>query len=132
MTEKKAQRILHVDDDQSTLESMKVNLHRQGYAVTSVNSGDEALDVLEQQSFDAILLDICMPGLNGIALLRQILRRNPKLPVIMLTGMDGNDELFDSVASGCSGFLEKPCVPQQLHDLIQECIGNADGGDDNP
>jgi len=114
--------ILHVDDDDDVLAAMKINLHRRGYDVTSVDSGEAALDKLKGRNFDAVLLDIFMPGLSGIELLRRLRRMEPRLPIIMLTGAKGNDELFDSVDAGCDGYLEKPCNPDQLHELIQRCL----------
>ncbi len=125
MTADRKIRVLHADDDHSTLDAMRLNLHRLGYDIHSVDSGTAALQRAQAEEFDVVLLDIGMPGLSGIDLLRQLRRTDSDLPVIMLTGMSGNDELFDSVNSGCNGFLEKPCSPDDVDKLIRDCLRDA-------
>ncbi len=114
--------VLHVDDDYNTLESTKVSLYRLGYNVVSASSASEALHLFKEHDFDAALLDILMPGMGGIGLLRSLRNLDPGMPIIMFTGAEGNDELFDSVNSGCDGFVEKPASPEQIDNVIKHCI----------
>ncbi len=120
--------VLHVDDDYDMLESTKVSLHRLGYNVVSASSASEAIHLFEKHDFDVALLDIYMPGMDGIGLLRSLRNVAPGLPIIMFTGALGNDELFDSVNSGCDGFVEKPAIPEQIDEVIKHCLRKkADG-----
>ncbi len=121
-------RILHVDDVPETLEATKINLHRLGYEVVSACSANEALALVEEQPFDVALIDIFMPGMNGIELLRKLRESQPDLATIMMTGASGASELFDSVLAGCDGYLEKPCTPIDIVKLIQHVMKDVRGG----
>ncbi len=112
--------ILHVDDEHARLKSVARMLIARGYKVISAVYAEQALDVLRETHIDAMLLDVKMPGINGLQLLEVVHMLQPRLPIIMLTG-DGNDEvLFASVRFGSVGFLEKPFAAE---DLVAEIEG---------
>jgi CheY-like chemotaxis protein len=85
-------KILVVDDEKNILKLYKAELEDEGYTVVTANSGREALDIYEQEKPDIITLDIMMPEMDGIQVLRQIKQKTPDIPIIMLTAYDYRDD----------------------------------------
>jgi CheY-like chemotaxis protein len=85
-------KILVVDDEKNILKLYKAELEDEGYNVVTANSGKEALDVFRQENPDLVTLDIMMPDIDGIQVLRQLKQENPQIPVIMLTAYDYRDD----------------------------------------
>ena len=85
-------RVLVVDDEPAIRRALRPPLVALGFDVTEVSRGEKALQILRTESFDCVLLDVNMPGLGGIETLRRIRVFGPRLPVIMLTVRDGEDE----------------------------------------
>lgn len=109
-------RVLIVDDDSIHRALEKEILQPPKYAVTEASSGAEALQLLASQSYDAVLLDKRMPGMDGDEVCRRI-RSELKLellPVIMVTGDSGSIELSGSLHAGANDFIGKPYLPQEL------------------
>jgi len=101
-------RVLVVDDDRHILEMMKSVLSKEGYKVTTANSGEIALRTLESETPDTILLDIKMPGMDGFETLKAIKQKSPEIPVIMLTAFGYDDELVDkALKMGAAGYIAK-------------------------
>jgi len=102
--------LLIVDDNALNRELIALQLKRSGYAVTEATCGQEALSVLKEQSFDLILLDIMMPGMNGIEVL-EVIRKDHSmlnLPIIMVTADDLEDSIVDALQKGANDYLIKP------------------------
>lgn len=85
-------KILVVDDEKNILKLYKAELEDEGYTVVTANSGREALDIYEQEKPDIITLDIMMPEMDGIQVLRQIKQKTPDIPIVMLTAYDYRDD----------------------------------------
>jgi CheY-like chemotaxis protein len=85
-------KILVVDDEKNILKLYKAELEDEGYNVVTANSGKEALEVFRQENPDLVTLDIMMPDIDGIQVLRQLKQENPQIPVIMLTAYDYRDD----------------------------------------
>jgi len=85
-------KILVVDDEKNILKLYQAELEDEGYNVVTANSGKEALEVFRQENPDLVTLDIMMPDIDGIQVLRQLKQENPQLPVIMLTAYDYRDD----------------------------------------
>ncbi|HAK88174.1 MAG TPA: two-component system response regulator [Nitrospiraceae bacterium] len=85
-------KVLIVDDEKNILKLYKAELEEEGYAVVTANSGQEALDVFESENPDIVTLDILMPDIDGIQVLRQLKEKRPEIPVIMLTAYDYRDD----------------------------------------
>jgi len=103
-------RILIVDDNAAQLALQRAFLEAESYYVCQAENGLEALGMLAQESFDAVLLDLKMPGLGGDKVC-ELIRKNPKLnllPVIIVTGSIDDDELCKSLAAGANDFIRKP------------------------
>jgi CheY-like chemotaxis protein len=81
-----------VDDEKNILMLYKSELEDEGYEVVTANSGREALEVFDKEKPDLVTLDIMMPDIDGIQVLRQLKQKNPNVPVIMLTAYDYRDD----------------------------------------
>ncbi len=91
-------KILIVDDEKNILKLYKAELEDEGYTVVSANSGTEALQLFESEKPDIVTLDILMPDMDGIQVLRLMKEKNPKIPIIMLTAYDYRDDFSVWVA----------------------------------
>lgn len=114
--------VLYADDEPRFRKLVKDYLTKEGFSVTDVKDGKEALDVLSYQTFDLVILDVMMPGYDGWAVLREI-RKTLATPVIMLTARDEeNDELF-GFELGADEYIAKPFSPKilvaRIHSLLK-------------
>ncbi len=107
--------ILIVDDEMEFLELMHNRLHKRGFTVVTANSGEKALALIGKEPFEAMVLDVKMPGMDGIETLRRVKQTQPNLPVILLTGHASIEAAMSGVESGAVDYLLKP-VP--INDLI--------------
>ena len=103
-------RLLLVDDDAMTRQFMSTRLTRQGYDMTVAEEGYRALNLLENESFDLVLLDIMMPGMSGLDVLTQVRRKFSmlSLPVIMVTANDLEESMIEALEKGANDYLLKP------------------------
>ncbi|MDL2279891.1 response regulator [Desulfovibrio sp. OttesenSCG-928-G11] len=107
--------ILVVDDEREFLELMNNRLQKRGFTVSVAANGDDALTMVEGGSYDAMVLDVKMPGTDGIEVLRRVKQMKPDLPVLLLTGHASIEAAMTGVESGAVDYLLKP-VP--INDLI--------------
>ena len=110
-------RILIADDDPSNREVLAYYLRRKGYDVRTVNDGADAIAAIAGHTFALVLLDVVMPGIDGLEALRRIrVTHTPQqLPVILFTGLDAPDALASAGELGANAWLAKP---YQLADLL--------------
>ena len=100
--------ILVVDDEPSIVQSLSGLLSDEGFEVTSAANGYEALQHIENEAPDLILLDIWMPGIDGIETLKEIKKNNPQIQVIMITGHGTIETAVQATKEGAFDFIEKP------------------------
>lgn len=102
--------VLVVDDSPANLELLVRRLTREGYTVTAVAGGREALDMVDAQDFDLVLLDVMMPGLSGMDVVEHLRLGHSRLelPVIMITALDGSEDVVHAIASGANDYVTKP------------------------
>ncbi len=112
--------VMIVDDDKEFLESIKERLEIRGFKVDTASSGSKALGKLDQARYDAIVLDLMMPGLDGLETLRQALAKNPDLQIILLTGQASVKYAVEAMQEGALDFLEKPAGLDALTEKIRE------------
>jgi len=111
-----AKKILAVDDERHIVRLVQVNLERQGYQVVTAYDGKEALEKVEAEKPDLVVLDVMMPYMDGFEVL-QNLRKNPNtrdIPVIMLTAKAQDADVFRGWQSGVDCYLTKPFNPMEL------------------
>jgi DNA-binding NtrC family response regulator len=102
------EKVLLVDDDPDFLETLSDRMSARGLKVDTATSGPEAIAKVESQPFDAVVLDLLMPGMDGIETLRRMLAANPDIQVILLTGHATIEKGIEAVKVGAADFLEKP------------------------
>jgi len=108
------ERILLVDDDPDFTEVLGERLEGRGLAVETADSGPKALEKIQDTPFDAVVLDLAMPGMDGIETLKLLLRKQPELQVILLTGHATVEKGVEAVKLGAMEFLEKPVDLKKL------------------
>lgn len=116
--------ILTVDDDPDIGMALTDLLEGEGYGVKVVTTGREALDTTQRQHFDAVLLDVGLPDLNGMDVLHRMVKRDPQLPVILLTVYNASDLKIDPHnLRGAFAYLTKPFNREKLKATIDRAIG---------
>ena len=122
--------ILIVDDDESAARALALGLSSHGYQVATSDDGASALQRLTQESFDLILIDTMMPGMNGVETLRQIKRVNPRLVTAIMTGRSQLEGFVsDTLWAGVDGVLHKPVQVEAVLALIdRKCRAPEDEG----
>ncbi len=113
----KGSKILLVDDEIVFTTNMSRLLVNRGYQVTAVNSGDAAVKELENDDFDVVVLDLKMPGMDGIATLKEIKKLDLFTQTLILTGHGSIDSALDAVRLGAYDYLTKPC---EIDDLVSK------------
>lgn len=107
-------RILLVDDEKDFVEMLSLRLEEIGEKVTPAYSGEECLRILEENNIDVVILDILMPGMDGITTLREIKSRFPLVEVIMLTGHGTTESAVEGMKLGAFDYLLKPTSFEDL------------------
>jgi DNA-binding NtrC family response regulator len=113
-------RVLLVDDEVEFMETLVKRMRKRGLEVQGVKSGEEALDLLAGQRPDVVVMDVKMPGMNGIEVLKQIKKRWPMLEVIMLTGHASLELAMQGMESGAYDYLMKPMDLDELLYKIED------------
>jgi DNA-binding NtrC family response regulator len=116
----KGSKVLLVDDEAVFTNNMVRLLTNRGYKVTAVNSGDAAIQTLQDQTFDVVVLDLKMPGMDGIATLKQIKKLGLFTETLILTGHGSIDTALEAIKLGAYDYLTKPCEIGELVAKIEE------------
>ncbi|MEJ5358714.1 MAG: response regulator [Desulfobacterales bacterium] len=119
--------VLLVDDEEIFTRNISRLLTHRGYRVTAVNSGDAAIRALEEQPFDVLVLDLKMPGLDGISTFREMLKLGLLVETIILTGHGSIDTALEAVKLGAHDYLTKPCAIDELVAKIESALEKARG-----
>jgi len=110
-----AGKVLVVDDEAPVIDLFSDLLKREKYSVKGVATGEEALDLLDKEDFEIVLLDIKLPGMSGVEALKRMRDKNPNLIVVMITGFGYDEELIaKSKEYGCAGYIGKNMPISQI------------------
>ena len=112
-------KVLIIDDEPSVRGMLRRMLPAGEYEMTEAVDGQQALACLRAESFDVVLSDICMPGLSGVELLRQIREIDKDLPVILVTGNPDLVTATEAVALRAFRYMAKPPLREELRDAVQ-------------
>jgi DNA-binding NtrC family response regulator len=115
-----SEKILLVDDEKDFLDVMSERIEARGMNVTTADSAEKALESVASGGFDAIILDLMMPGMDGLQTLKAIKKKNPDLQVILLTGHATVEKGIEAMKLGAMDFLEKPADLDKLTEIIKK------------
>jgi len=118
-------KILVVDDEREILDMLTDHLEDEGYVVSQAVDGEQALEGVRSEPPDLVLLDITMPGVNGLEVLRRLRRDHPKIPVVMITGIEDEALARSTLKMGAFDYLQKPFDPYRLSRLVLAAMGAA-------
>ena len=115
-------KVLVVDDDPNVLKAMALALHHEGYAVVTASRGEEALSTIRQEEPGLVLLDIIMPGMGGLAVLKGIKKINKDIPVTMVTALCDAKEAKSCLDAGAYDYIAKPIDVETFITEIQKYL----------
>jgi two-component system KDP operon response regulator KdpE len=118
-------KVLVVEDDAGIRQSLFVTLGALGFVIGEAGNGEEALQRLRMVDYDAVLLDINMPGMGGIETCRRICQGYPRLPIIMLTVQDEEDIKVEALDAGADDYVTKPFQVRELTARLRSAIRRA-------
>ncbi len=122
--------ILIIDDETVFLETITTRLRMRGIDVDGLDSGAKALQAMRERAYDAVILDVSMPGMDGVATLQELKKIKPDVPVIMLTGHATLETADKGMQLGAYDYMLKPCPIDELLDKVSEAIrSSGEGGE---
>ncbi len=114
------EKVLLVDDEEEFIETLAERMRARGMEVSTTNSGKNALQLVEDESYDVVVLDLKMPGIDGLEALKRIKHRSPDIQVVLLTGYATVEKGVEAMKQGAFEFLEKPVDIGSLTDAIHK------------
>ncbi len=114
--------ILLIDDDDSLRRVIEFSLTEAGYAVSAAASGEEGLRLFERNSFDAVITDITMPGIDGMEVLARVRRRDARLPVIVITAYGTIENAVEAMKEGAFDYITKPFNRDELRLTLDKAL----------
>jgi len=120
--EKQKESILVVDDDEDIATLLSLILKKEGYDITTVQSGTSALAQIEEKSFNIVLLDVKLPDMSGLGVLKRIKEKIPETIVIMMTGFSSLESAIESLRYNVYDYLQKPFDMKKLKVMIKKGI----------
>jgi DNA-binding NtrC family response regulator len=116
------QRLLIVDDEKNIRLTLTHTLEMAGYEIETAINGEDALAQLERATFDLLLLDLRMPGMDGMEVLRHAARQRPDMPVIIITAHGTIENAVAAIRLGAVDFIQKPFSPQEIQTLVAQVL----------
>lgn len=113
--------VLVVDDEKMIRSLLKMSLQRMGYEVSTAEDGEEALALFRSNSFDLVLLDILMPGMDGFSVCSEM-RRESSVPIIMLTALNRPDDIVRGLELGADNYITKPFTFKEVEARIRAIL----------
>jgi len=117
--------ILIVDDEETMREACHEVLDSEGFILQEASSGESALDILGRRSFDLLILDLKMPRVDGLEILRRVQKESPGTPTVVITGYPSIDTAVEAMRLGAADFLPKPFTPEVLRLTVRRALNGA-------
>ncbi len=117
--------ILIVDDEPIVREAIRDWLKDAGYDVAIAESGEEALELIAKQDFGVMVVDVRLPGMTGIKVLKEVKARRPEIKSIVITAYPTSETAAEAAVLGAVNYLVKPVAPDELERLIREALAKA-------
>jgi len=117
--------ILIVDDEKNIRLTMSQALEPLGYKIGTAINGEDALHQLEEDAFGLVLLDLKMPGMDGMEVLRRLVELRPDIRVIMVTAHGSIENAVEAMKLGAVDFIQKPFAPKELRDIVVEVMNRG-------
>lgn len=118
-----SKKILIVDDEQNIRMTLKHCLKGEGYDIGMAVNGEEALEKIKSDDFDLVLLDIKMPGLSGMEVLKKLRDHENEVKVIMMTAYGTVERAVEAMKLGAIDFISKPFTPEEIREIIKKVLG---------
>ena len=122
MTNKPTPTVLIVDDDATVRHSYRAALRAVDCRTDSATNGEQALSAMRMRPYDVVLLDLRMPGMDGIGVLKKMKQSWPESEVVIITGYPSVDSAKEAVRLGASDYLSKPLGPDEIVGVAREAI----------
>jgi DNA-binding NtrC family response regulator len=123
-------RVLIVDDEDEFVDAVVERLNLRGFEANGVTTGREAIQLLEEHTYEILLLDVKMPGLGGLEILRQVKAKRPELKVVLLTGHGSTQDAEEGMRLGAFKYLMKPVNIDDLVEVFREALHGRAAGDE--
>ena len=123
-------RLLFVDDEEELVSAVVERLELRAINAVGATSGDEALQRLREDDFDVLIIDVKMPGIDGLDVLRTVGRRHPGVKVVLMTGHGSSRDSETGRRLGAVAYLQKPVDLDELLATVETAMGGDEGGDD--
>ncbi|MEN8691687.1 MAG: response regulator [Desulfobacterales bacterium] len=124
----KINRILVMEDDKTISTALEMILTEAGYDVDVAGTGENALELFDQKPFDLIIADLKLPGISGMEVIKQVKEKNPKVEVIVITGVGTQPIAEEALELGAHDFLPKPFTDDQIKTAIDEALKRHETG----
>jgi len=121
----KSSPVLIVDDEPIVREAIRDWLVDAGYDVAIAESGEEALEIIARRDFGVMVVDLRLPGMTGLKVLKEVKERRPAMKSIVITAYPTPETAAEAEHLGALGFLVKPVAPDELERLIKEALAKA-------
>ncbi len=118
--------VLVIDDDAVVGRSFDRVLSDKGYEVSTVLSGEEAMNSIEESKYDVVFTDIKMPGMDGLEVTERIKERCPWTPVVVITGYGTEENEARAAVLGASGFVRKPLTPEIIESVTLKAVNESE------
>jgi two-component system KDP operon response regulator KdpE len=115
-------KVLIVDDEPSIRRAIRTTFGTLGFDIAEAVTGEQALPLLRSSNFDAVLLDVNMPGMGGLEACREIRRQFPRMPVLMLTVRDNEDDKVEALDAGADDYVTKPFPVRELIARVRAAV----------
>jgi two-component system response regulator MprA len=123
-------KILVVDDERAVRESLRRALALEGYDVDLAADGEEALESVRRSEPDALILDVLMPGVDGLEVSRRLRRSGSKVPILMLTARDAIENRVEGLDAGADDYVTKPFALEELLARVRALLRRTTGGEE--